>query len=395
MPVIVSSSAGGQTIISGSAMSSSAGNFLSGSTTVTGSLFVTGSLTVSGSNTFVNYGSFVSNADSTDNDSRFAAVGNDNMLYVDAGNARVGVGTSTPTSVFSVNGDAVVTGSTTLSSSQPHGDHGPQTTDLYIGSGQTRYITTYKDIEYGDDWLFISHDAGRINMSASLSIELAGNPEDDGVMVLNSPFAVSSMAEEDQYATTLFSVEEISGSIYTSGSLAIGMAAGDEGHMLALDVHYTGSAEASGSRPGNLGHDTGGGEVVYFGTASAGMSTGALYYLNDDGGWQSADSANTGSGHNQLLAIALGDKPGGTGMLLKGYFHVDSYLSGAFIVGGPLYIQSSSIDRLHTEGGYLSGAAPSATDSYVRVVGYGISSSAPQAAHVIYFNPDATYVEIG
>ena len=55
MPVIVSSSAGGQTIISGSAMSSSAGNFLSGSTTVTGSLFVTGSLTVSGSNTFVNY----------------------------------------------------------------------------------------------------------------------------------------------------------------------------------------------------------------------------------------------------------------------------------------------------------------------------------------------------
>ena len=395
MPVIVSSSAGGQTVISGSAVSSSAPLILSGSTTVTGSLFVTGSLTVSGSNTFVNYGSFVSNADSTDNDSRFAAVGNDNMLYVDAGNARVGVGTSTPTSVFSVNGDAVVTGSTTLSSSQPHGDHGPQTTDLYIGSGQTRYITTYKDIEYGDDWLFISHDAGRINMSASLSIELAGNPEDDGVMVLNSPFAVSSMAEEDQYATTLFSVEEISGSIYTSGSLAIGMAAGDEGHMLALDVHYTGSAEASGSRPGNLGHDTGGGEVVYFGTASAGMSTGALYYLNDDGGWQSADSANTGSGHNQLLAIALGDKPGGTGMLLKGYFHVDSYLSGAFIVGGPLYIQSSSIDRLHTEGGYLSGAAPSATDSYVRVVGYGISSSAPQAAHVIYFNPDATYVEIG
>jgi hypothetical protein len=391
MPVIVSSSAGGQTVISGSAMSSSAGNYLSGSTTVTGSLFVTGSLTVSGSNTFVNYGSFVSNADSTDNDSRFAAVGNDNMLYVDAGNARVGVGTSTPTSVFSVNGDAVVTGSTTLSSSAT--DQG--TIDLYLGSGQTRFVSTYMDNEYGDDWLQLSNNAGRINISASLSIELMGNPEDDGVMVTNSPFGVSSIGEEDQYATTLFSVEEISGSIYTSGSLAIGMAAGDEGHMLALDVHYTGSAEASGSRPGNLGHDTGGGEVVYFGTASAGLSTGALYYLNADGGWQSADSANTGSGHNQLLAIALGDKPGGTGMLLKGYFHVDSYLSGAFIVGGPLYIQSSSIDRLHTEGGYLSGAAPSATDSYVRVVGYGISSSAPQAAHVIYFNPDATYVEIG
>ena len=395
MPVIVSSSAGGQTIISGSAMSSSAGNFLSGSTTVTGSLFVTGSLTVSGSNTFVNYGSFVSNADSTDNDSRFAAVGNDNMLYVDAGNARVGVGTSAPTSVLSVNGDAAVSGSTTLSSSHPHGDEGPQTKDLYLGSGQTRYITTYKDLQYGDDWLYISHDAGRINMSASLSIELMGNVQDDGVMVTNSPFHIAAVSEEAENPNYLFTVGSTLGSIYTSGSLAIGRPAGNESHVLALDVHYTGSAEASGSRPGNLGRNTGGGEVVYFGSASAGMSTGAVYYLNSDGGWQSADSANTGSGHNQLLGMALGGNPGTNGMLVKGYFHVDSYLSGAFIVGGPLYIQSSSIDRLHTEGGYLSGAAPSAADSYVRVVGYGISSSAPQPAQVIYFNPDSTYVEIG
>ena len=314
MPVIVSSSAGGQTIISGSAMSSSVGNFFSGSTT--------------------------------------------------------------------------------LSSSHPHGDEGPQTKDLYLGSGQTRYITTYKDLQYGDDWLYISHDAGRINMSASLSIELMGNTEDDGVMVTNSPFHIAAVSQEEENPNYLFTVGSTLGSIYTSGSLAIGLPEGNEQHVLALDVHYTGSAEASGSRPGNLGHDKGGGEVVYFGTASAGMSTGAVYYLNSDGGWQSADSANTGSGHNQLLGMALGGNPGTNGMLVKGYFHVDSYLSGAFIVGGPLYIQSSSIDRLHTEGGYLSGAAPSVADSYVRVVGYGISSSAPQPAHVIYFNPDSTYVEI-
>ena len=315
MPVIVSSSAGGQTIISGSAMSSSVGNFFSGSTT--------------------------------------------------------------------------------LSSSHPHGDHGPQTKDLYLGSGQTRYITTYKDLEYGDDWLYISQDAGRISMSASLSIELQASEDEDGVLVAGCPLHVAMLDEEVEDPIYLFTVEPKLGSIYTSGSLAIGLPGGNEQHVLALDVHYTGSAEASGSRPGNLGHDTGGGDVVYFGSASANLSTGALYYLNDEGGWQSADSANTGSGHNQLLGMALGTSPGANGMLLKGYFHVDSYLSGAFIVGGPLYIQSSSIDRLHTEGGYLSGAAPSATDSYVRVVGYGISSSAPQPAQVIYFNPDATYVEIG
>jgi len=55
-----------------------------------------------------------------------------------------------------------------------------------------------------------------------------------------------------------------------------------------------------------------------------------------------------------------------------------------------MYIQSSSVERTHTEGGFISGAAPSAADSYVRVVGYGTDT-----ANVIYFNPDSTYVEIG
>jgi len=311
MPVIVSSSAGGSTIISGSSLNTSAGNFFSGSTTI--------------------------------------------------------------------------------SSSAP--DDG--TIDLYLGSGQTRYLSTHIDSEYGDDVFSIAHTAGSLSLSSSMWIELEGNSEEgDGVVVVNCPFNVAYVDEEVEDPIYLFTVGSTLGSIYTSGSLGIQLPEGNERHVLALDVHYTGSAEASGSRPGNLGHDKGGGEVVYFGTASAGMSTGAIYYLNSDGGWQSADSANTGSGHNQLLGMALGSSPGANGMLLKGYFHVDSYLSGAFIVGGPLYIQSSSVDRLHTEGGYLSGAAPSAADSYVRVVGYGISSSAPQPAQVVYFNPDATYVEI-
>jgi hypothetical protein len=82
--------------------------------------------------------------------------------------------------------------------------------------------------------------------------------------------------------------------------------------------------------------------------------------------------------------------PAVDGMLIKGFFHEDSYFSGSFIKGGPLYIQSSSAGRSATEGGYVSGAAPTAADSYVRVIGYGTDTP-----NVIYFNPDSTYVEIG
>ncbi len=168
----------------------------------------------------------------------------------------------------------------------------------------------------------------------------------------------------------------------TASALGIGVPAGAP--PLSLNVHYTGSGN-----PSNLSNDTGGGEVVYFGTASANLTAGGVYYLNAGGGWESADSANTGSGHNQLIGIAMGQQPWQDGVLIKGYFDANTYLSGAFIKGGPIYIQSSSVARTATGGGYLSGAAPSAADSYVRVVGYGTDT-----ANVIYFNPDSTYIEL-
>jgi len=180
-------------------------------------------------------------------------------------------------------------------------------------------------------------------------------------------------ADQDLRANTLF----------LSSSLGIGVPAGAP--PLSLDVHYTGSGD-----PINLSNDTGGGEVVYFGTASASLTAGGVYYLNAGGGWESADSANTGSGHNQLIGIAMGQQPEQDGVLIKGYFDVNTFYSGSFIKGAPIYIQSSSVGRAVVAGGYLSGAAPSAADSYVRVVGYGTDTP-----NVIYFNPDATYVEIG
>ena len=91
------------------------------------------------------------------------------------------------------------------------------------------------------------------------------------------------------------------------------MGVGTSSPLVSTDIHYTGSGN-----PINLANDTGGGEVVYFGTSSANLTAGGVYYLNPQGGWESVNSANTGSGHDQLLGIALGNNPLQNGVLIKG-----------------------------------------------------------------------------
>jgi len=89
MPVIISGSQG-TTTISGSGVS--------------GSLTVTGSLIVSGSNTITNYGAFTSNEAGGDFDFRVESSGEPNMLFVDAGENRVGIGTVSPSKRLHVSG---------------------------------------------------------------------------------------------------------------------------------------------------------------------------------------------------------------------------------------------------------------------------------------------------
>ena len=111
MPLIISGS-GGTTILSGSSM--------------TGSLTITGSLTVSGSNTITNYGSFVSNEAGGDFDFRVESTGSANMLFVDGGQNRIGIGTPTPLNTLSVTGSLGVSGATTFtpSATATLGDNG-------------------------------------------------------------------------------------------------------------------------------------------------------------------------------------------------------------------------------------------------------------------------------
>ena len=223
----------------------------------------------------------------------------------------------------------------------------------------------------GDTFFQLAHgtDGGKIFITASAGIELMTEGQ-AGIGSFGSPVFVYTNSDADGTAVVLTN----SGSIGINNAAPVG----------ALDVYHTGGVD-----PTNLGNDTGGGDVVFFGTASANLTAGGLYYLNTYGGWASANAADSVAGNDQLLAIALGSKPGNNGMLVKGFFDAHTHLSGAFIKGGPVYIQSSSIARADQDPGFISQSAPTAANSYVRVIGYGTDT-----ANVIYFCPDSTYVEI-
>ena len=134
--------------------------------------------------------------------------------------------------------------------------------------------------------------------------------------------------------------------------------------------------------PTNLANNTGGGEVVTFGNASGNLTQGKLYYLNTSGVWTLARAnASSSNGNGQLLGIALGTAVS-SGILLRGFFDMNSYITGTFNEGIPLYV-------CETTSGNINVAAPGATNEFVRVVGYFTSTS-----KVLYFNPDGTYITV-
>ena len=133
--------------------------------------------------------------------------------------------------------------------------------------------------------------------------------------------------------------------------------------------------------------------MVYFGTGSL-VNVGGVHYLNSKGGWVPTNADATGSGltgdggNKQLLGIALGSSPSADGMLIRGFFNATGavgYYMGDFQSGSAVYLQAQSAPGQ----GRMSGTAPTGSGRFVRVVGY-----ATDTPHVIYFNPDSTYVEL-
>jgi len=322
-------------------------------------------------------------------DAMGVVAGGTTVFVVSGSTARAGIGTSAPGATLDILGDT--------SSDQ-----------LRLGLGGTNYYKigrnsstgfldfqgnqagytgyTFKNDDGSTDLTIL--DSGYVGIgtaSPSRALHVSGSNATAGIVIESDSAAIELYPANGpaiKFGIPNSNLDfQISGALggvgyyfdQSEGNVGIGTTA----PKTALDVHYTGSAD-----PKNLSTNNGGGEVVYYGTGSN-LQSGSVVYLNSDGGWEDASADATGSGHNQLLGVPLGTDPAAAGVLLRGYYNVhgDQY-AGAFIKGGPVYIQSGS-------NGLMSGAAPTATDSYIRIVGYGTNT-----ANVIYFNPDSTYVEI-
>jgi len=229
-----------------------------------------------------------------------------------------------------------------------------------------------------EDICFITADGAEFAVDVNVDADLSGsgavqgttanfgglNFEGNKVLTSNDgTIMFGATADQDLRANSLF----------LSSSLGIGVPAGAP--PLSLNVHYTGSGN-----PSNLSNDTGGGEVVYFGTSSAPLTAGMLYYLNTDGGWASSSAGAQNFGSPAMLGISLGTDPSSNGMLTRGYFNVTSGLD-TFQTGSILYMSTTS--------GSMTTTSPSGSGQVVRLLGHCAGTP-----NVVYFNPDLGWIEI-
>ena len=119
------------------------------------------------------------------------------------------------------------------------------------------------------------------------------------------------------------------------------------------------------------------------------LAAGQLFFLHTDGTWDSTDADAVATGATQMLGIGLGGSARTVGCVTRGYIRIPSTeilnLPGSGACDGlPLYVSTTA--------GHLDFTAPSGNDDFVRVVGYAIDDDSSDV--LVYFNPDATHVEI-
>lgn len=160
-----------------------------------------------------------------------------------------------------------------------------------------------------------------------------------------------------------------------------GTAADVQTHNSAIVADGNGVSIYTGNSLAALANDTGFGEIIYWGTEDGtdSLAAGRLMSLNTSGVWKYAD-ADAVATTNTLLAIALGSAVS-DGLLVKGYFKLNSYIEGSFAKGAPCFVSEAS--------GEIDFTAPSAAGDVLRIVGHGTSET-----NVILFDPSNDYVEL-
>jgi hypothetical protein len=137
----------------------------------------------------------------------------------------------------------------------------------------------------------------------------------------------------------------------------------------------------------NTGGEYGGTVMKYSPGANDTLTVGGLYFLHTDGTWNQTDANAVATGASQMLGIGLGNART-AGVLIKGFVRIPSTeilnVPGSNASPGlPLYVSTTA--------GHLDFTAPSATDDFLRIVGYAIQDSTDV---LIYFDPDKTWVEM-
>ena len=131
---------------------------------------------------------------------------------------------------------------------------------------------------------------------------------------------------------------------------------------------------------GSLDNDTGGGDVVLFGSGS--VTAGKMYYLSGST-WTGTDASTSLNGADALLGLAITTSDGTAtwpGLLIRGFFDVHTNLEN-FSAGRVCYM-SIAASKINT-------VAPSGSSEVVRVVGHCTDQS-----NVIWFNPSGDWLEL-
>jgi len=243
----------------------------------------------------------------------------------------------------------------------------PDDTKIVLGTGSDTEIQ-----QTGSETIIKDASTGNIKLRAgTVTIQNGGASKTMGVF--NGANSVDLHYNNAKKFETTNTGVNVTGNMVSTGTVQGGKLSNIASPATALDIHHD---------PTSLGNNTGGGEVVTFGTASGSLTAGKLYYLNTSGVWTLTQAnASSSNGNSQLLGIALGATVG-AGILLRGFFDMNSYLTGTFNEGISLYV-------CETTAGNINVAAPGAANQFIRVVGYATSTS-----KVIYFNPDGTYITL-